>query len=187
MYHGKELKTCCISSRAQSIITLTQDLNLSTFSEMTVLENCLISMERKRRFSFALSTKKERERIAKYLGEFNENLVDKLNDPISSLSGGERQTVAFAMSLWSFPSLLLLDEHTSALDPYMAKKLMHLTHEKALQQGITTVMTTHQLDDALQYGNRLIIMRQGKIALDVRSSEKQKLTKNDLLSYYKEI
>ena len=182
--NGNDITEQPIHKRAQSIITLTQDLQLSTFSQLTILENCLIARLRNRRTSFAVSVKKQREEIRTYLGTYSGKLALALDESVSSLSGGERQTLALAMSLYEPPSLLLLDEHTSALDPAMATKLMGLTGEKAQKQAITTLMITHNLEDALSYGNRLIVMRHGRLIHDFRGADKEALTHADLLSYY---
>lgn len=173
-----------IHKRAQSIITLTQDLNLSTFSELTVLENCLIALYRKKRISLAISVKKKREQISSYLATYSSKLAQSLDEQITVLSGGERQTLALAMSLYQTPTLLLLDEHTSALDPLMANKLLHLTSEIARKHSVTTLMTTHNLEDALRYGNRLIVMQSGKVLRDFKEKEKKSLTKADLMNFY---
>ena len=181
---SKDITNQSIHQRAQSIITLTQDLNLSTFSQLTILENCLIALHRNQRVSLAISVKKKREQIRCYLATYSGKLIEALDEPVASLSGGERQTLALAMSLFKTPSLLLLDEHTSALDPAMAAKLMALTSKIAEEQAITTIMTTHNLHDALCYGNRLIVMRHGQILHDFKGQDKGALTQADLLTFY---
>lgn len=183
-FQDKNLLELSLPQRSQSIVTLTQDLNLSTFSDLSVLENCLIALQRNKTTSISFSSKEEQKKIKEQLHDYNPNLSEKLGVPVSTLSGGERQTLALAMNLWATPSLLLLDEHTSALDPHMAKKLMSLTHETARKQKITTLMATHNLEDALSYGTRLIVMSQGKIVLDVSNEEKRQLTRETLLSLY---
>ena len=183
-YEGKRLCKTALCRRARSIVTLTQDLGLSTFSDLSILENCLIAFSRNKRFSFLLTKKKMRPTIENYLKQFHTKLAERLDAIVSSLSGGERQTLAFAMSVYNCPSLLLLDEHTSALDPVMGSKLMQLTQQFVKTQQITTIMTTHNLEDALQYGNRLIVMNQGRIILDLAGAAKEQLTKETLLTYY---
>jgi putative tryptophan/tyrosine transport system ATP-binding protein len=173
-----------IHKRAQSITTLTQDLNLSTFSQLTILENCLIALHRTKRVSLSVSIRKKREEIRSYLAMYSGKLARALDEPVASLSGGERQTLALAMTLYKTPSILLLDEHTSALDPVMAAKLMSLSSKIAKEQAITTVMTTHNLDDALAYGNRLIVMHHGQLIHDFKEEEKRDLTRGDLLAFY---
>lgn len=184
-FEEKKLSAFSLSARARSIITLTQDLNLSTFSDLTVLQNCQIAFYRARSIPFFLSKAKERAKILEHLSLYSEKLSDRLDTPVSALSGGERQTLALAMSLSTEPKLLLLDEHTSALDPSMAQTLMALTDKMATSRGIATLMVTHHLSDALCYGNRLIAMSQGKIVLDASREEKDKLTYEDLLGIYK--
>ncbi|MES2198708.1 MAG: ATP-binding cassette domain-containing protein [Chlamydiota bacterium] len=184
LFQGKNLLERSLTQRSKSIVTLTQDLNLSTFSDLTVLENCLIALQRNKTTSLSFSSKKEQRKIKTHLHDYNPNLSKKLQAPVSTLSGGERQTLALAMNLWSTPSLLLLDEHTSALDPHMAKKLMHLTHETACRHQVTTLVATHNLEDALNYGTRLIAMSQGKIVVDIPYEEKKCLTREKLLTLY---
>ena len=183
-FQDKDLLNSSISRRSKSIITLTQDLNLSTFSDLTVLENCLIALCRTKSFSFFSNAKEKRMMIKEHLTFYNVDLCDKLYTQVSSLSGGERQTLALALSLWDHPKLLLLDEHTSALDPHKAKKLMDLTHEVVREKGITTFVVTHSLNDALLYGSRLIVLNRGVITLDVKGKDKKALTRQQLLSLY---
>ena len=173
-----------LSKRAKSIITLTQDLTMSTFSDLTLLENCLIALHRNARTAFSIPSKKEKKKVKLYLEEYAPNLCSKLELPISKLSGGERQTLALIMNLWSSPSLLLLDEHTSALDPIIAKKLMELTEKRVQQQKTTTLITTHNIEDALLYGTRIIAMKQGRVLRDIPYEEKKSLTKEEILSFY---
>lgn len=182
--NGQNISNKTIHQRAQSIVTLTQDLNLSTFSQLTVLENCLIAFQRNQKTSFAISVKQQRMQIYRYLYDYNPQLAKELDKPVQFLSGGERQTLALAMSLYHKPALLLLDEHTSALDPAMAKKVMELTFRITQEFSIPTMMTTHNLHDALSYGNRLIVMHQGQIIHDFNQSEKAGLSMKDLLALF---
>jgi putative ABC transport system ATP-binding protein len=181
---GKSILTKPVYTRAKSIITLSQDLSTSTFSNLSVLENCQIAMHRHKAPGLCLTKRKERDYIKSRLYDFQPSLCDKLEQTTSVLSGGERQALALAMSLWHTPSLLLLDEHTSALDPVMAEKIMELTHTITSQQKIATIMTTHRLEDALLYGNRLIALSQGNVLLDVSKEEKNALTHEKLLFLY---
>jgi putative ABC transport system ATP-binding protein len=178
-FKGVSLVNLPIHKRAKEIVTLTQDLNLTTFSHLSVLENCQVAASR------CQKGKINREKVIKTLEAYNPNLKDKLDEPVHLLSGGERQTLGLAMSVWCLPPLLLLDEHTSALDPLRACALMQLTHEVIANHQLTALMTTHNLDDALLYGNRVIALCRGKIILDVK--EKKELTKEKLLSIYQNV
>lgn len=183
-FEGSNITKQPIHKRAKSIVTLTQDLNLSTFSNLTVLENCLIALQRKKSTFFSAPLKNKKDTIESHLSRYSAKLVEKIDTLTSSLSGGERQTLALAMSLYTPPSLLLLDEHTSALDPAMASKLMEITSNATQDQCIPTVMTTHNIDHALSYGNRLIVMHKGQLLHDFKEEEKRNLTRNDLLGFY---
>lgn len=182
LLHGQSIVKKPIYKRARSIATLSQDLSISTFGHLTVLDNCKIAMHRYNTFS--LSRSQEKGKIAAYLSSFHPHLQEKLHQRTACLSGGERQALALAMALCHTPSFLLLDEHTSALDPGMAEKILHLTHTKIIEKKIPTIMTTHRLEDALLYGNRIIALDQGRVVLDVSKEEKRALTYEKLRSLY---
>lgn len=184
LLHNKSILKEPLHKRSKLIATLSQDLALSTFGHLTVLDNCQVALHRRKTPSFALPNAQEKENISFYLSNFHPRLKEKLYQKTSSLSGGERQALALAMALWNTPSLLLLDEHTSALDPAMAEKILELTHTKSMKQKIPTIMTTHRIEDALQYGNRVIALNQGQIILDVSKEEKSGLTHEKLRSLY---
>lgn len=177
---GRSLGKRSVHERSRSIVTLTQDLNLATFSDLTVFENCIIALHRTKTI-FSPFRRIDRENFfAAHLGRFHSSLPKRLHAKTGSLSGGERQILAFALTLFSKPKLLLLDEHTSALDPEMAEKLMEITDSSILENRTTALMTTHNLDHALRYGNRTIALKQGKIIMDTR----KKLSRTELLAFY---
>ena len=178
------LTTASLHHRSRSVSTLTQDINFSTFSDLTILENCVIALMRKHKTPRFLSKSKKRRLVYEHLAKYSSSLSKRLDTIVSHLSGGERQLLAFIISLWTNPQLLLLDEHTSALDPLMGKKLMELTNEVATGNQLTTLMISHDLNDALRYGNRLILMKDGKVVLDVKGTEKDSLTRNQLLTLF---
>lgn len=182
LLHGQSIVKKPIYKRAQSIATLSQDLSISTFGHLSVLDNCKIAMYRYNTFS--LSRSQEKAKISAYLSSFHPHLQEKLHQRTACLSGGERQALALAMALCHTPSFLLLDEHTSALDPGMAEKILHLTHTKIMEKKIPTIMTTHRLEDGLLYGNRIIALDQGRVVLDVSKEEKRALTYEKLRSLY---
>ena len=111
-------------------------------------------------------------------------LNERLNTFVGNLSGGQRQTLSFLMATIQWPKLLLLDEHTAALDPNTSRELLELNNKVVQQQKLTCVMITHQLKDTLKYGNRTIILNSGKVVLDVSGEKRQKLTEDDILQYF---
>lgn len=165
------------------IATVAQDINKGTIPEMTCLENMMLSNMRNRSASFNFYHKYEAEMIAK-LKELNIGLEVYINKPLSALSGGQRQIVATLMAISSSPEVLLLDEHTSALDPKTQKLLMNYTIKAVSKLHITTLMVTHKLEEAVLYGDRLIMMHKGEIVLDVRGEKKRALNVEDLFQFF---
>ena len=111
-------------------------------------------------------------------------MSDRLNTFAGSLSGGQRQTLSFLMATIQKPELLLLDEHTAALDPNTSHQLLELTNEVVEKENLTCIMITHQMKDALKYGNRTVILNDGKVVLDIKGEEREKLTEEDVLKYF---
>ena len=148
---------------------------------MTVAENIALASKRgEKRF---LKTAKNRENLKIYeelLKSLNLGLENKLNTEMAVLSGGQRQSIALLMATIKEPQLLLLDEHTAALDPKTQKLIMTLSKEKVEEKNITTLMITHNLQDALTYGNRMLLLHQGKIVRDFSQEEKSKLSVTDV-------
>ena len=184
LLRGENLLAQSVHKRAKSIATVVQDVMSSTFSNLSVLENCQIALHRHKTPIFSLKRSQEKQLIASRLQIFHPTLSQKLEQKTGSLSGGEKQALALAMALWMTPSLLLLDEHTSALDPMIATELMKLTHHLATEQKIPTIVTTHRIEDALCYGNRVIALKNGNIILDRANKDKQSLTKEEIFSIY---
>lgn len=173
-YSAKEFST--------RVITLTQNTHESLFSSLTILENYLLAKQRFESSLFSIRSKKEIDFLQTYLQEFNPNLPNKLNQIVDKLSGGEKQALALALSVLHTPEILLLDEHTSALDPKSAQHLMALTQKIITKHHITCMLTTHDLDIALQYGNRILALQHGKIHQVIDLDKKTRLTQHDLLS-----
>lgn len=165
------------------IASVSQDIYKGTISEMTLLENMVLSrlLKKKASFSFYRQQIEEIKIIVKELGIGLENYIES---PLKFLSGGQRQMIATLMAVTSKPQILLLDEHTSALDPSAQKLLMQYTSEAITKNKITSLMITHKLDDALLYGNRLIMLHQGEIVFDIKGKDKQELTINQLLDLF---
>lgn len=171
---GKEILSMPVHKIARSIATLTQDLQHSTFSELSVRMNINLALSRK--------SAKRIDNLADYVGSFNSMLASKLDIPCGHLSGGQRQSLALAMCFAHTPRVLLLDEHTSALDPKAANALMARTYEHVRKNNLTTLMITHSLDHAIQFGDRILVIVEGKIVEDKRGAEKASLTRDQLIN-----
>ena len=132
-------------------------------------------------------TKKKKEEFREKLKQLNMGLEKRLNDNVEQFSGGQRQALTLLMTVLSTPEILLLDEHTAALDPTNAAIVMELTKKFAQENNLTVMMVTHNMQQALDYGNRLLMMDGGEIIMDIKASEKQKLTLQDLADRFKQI
>ena len=129
-------------------------------------------------------TKKEKEMFKEKLQMLDLGLEDRMTSKVGLLSGGQRQALTLLMATLKKPSLLLLDEHTAALDPKTAKKVLDITEKIVARDNLTTMMVTHNMKDAINIGNRLIMMMEGKIILDIQGEEKKKLTVRNLLDQF---
>ena len=129
-------------------------------------------------------TKQERELYREKLKELGLGLEDRLQVKVGLLSGGQRQALTLLMASLRKPKLLLLDEHTAALDPATAAKVLELSDQIVSENNLTTLMITHNMTDAIRHGNRLIMMNEGRIILDIEGEEKKHLTKRDLLDKF---
>lgn len=165
------------------IATVVQDTNKGTIGEMTLLENMVLALTRGHKASFQFY-KKYKHDFIKMLQKLNIGLEDYIDKPMNSLSGGQKQMVATIMAIKSKPKILLLDEHTSALDPKTETKLMEYTSELVKDEKITTLMVTHKLNDAIKYGDRLIMLQNGSVVLDVSGKKKSLLKKDELLKLF---
>jgi putative ABC transport system ATP-binding protein len=163
------------------VAQVAQDVNLGTVPEMTLLENIALSEIKKPGLLFY---KRYRELVIKRLKELNIGLEKYIDQPLKMLSGGQRQMVATLMAINSGRKILLLDEHISALDPRMQTSLMEYTRKKIEEYGLTTIMITHKMDDAIKYGNRLIMVHQGRIVFDIKGKQKRTLKVQDLLTMF---
>lgn len=166
---------CCqVNARAAQV---TQDVHASTVAELTVLENLALRLTPAPRLAWYGRHRAQAYALLQELGLGLEALLDK---PMGVLSGGQRQVIATIMALHAGEKLLLLDEHTSALDPDVQQRLMRYTAEKVQQMGLTVLMITHSFADALRYGNRLLLLNQGRVAVDVAGTDKARLTQESL-------
>lgn len=173
-------------ARTKTLSRVFQDPKLGTAPRMTVAENLLLAERRgeKRRLRSRGLTIEKRAELVKIADQMGNGLAQRLDVATGQLSGGQRQALAFLMATEKRPELLLLDEHTAALDPKTSAQLMDLTDQQIRQQHLTAMMITHNLSDALAYGDRLLVMSNGKIAMDYTSEKKQALTLEELLTFF---
>ena len=171
--------------RAKYLGRVFQDPMMGTAKDMEIEENLALAMRRgKRRTLKWRISRAERERYREILKDLDLGLEDRLTASVGLLSGGQRQAVTLLMATLQTPRILLLDEHTAALDPKTAAKVLELTDRIVQRDNLTTLMITHNMKDAIAHGNRLIMMHEGRIIIDVRGEEKKKLTVEDLLAMF---
>ena len=174
--------------RAKYIGRVFQDPMMGTAPNMQIEENLALAYRRgkKRGLKWGV-TAAEREIYRAKLATLGLGLEDRLTAKVGLLSGGQRQALTLLMASLRRPKLLLLDEHTAALDPATAAKVLELSDKIVAENGLTAMMITHNMKDAIKHGNRLIMMNEGRIILDISGEEKQKLTKRDLMDKFAEI
>ena len=174
------------SKRAYDIGRLFQDTMKGTAPNMTIEENLALAYSRKAGKSFFAVNRQDREYFTELLRQLDLGLESRMKAKVGQLSGGQRQAVSLLMSTISQPKLLLLDEHTAALDPATAQKVLDITTRIVSEGRITTMMITHDMQAALTLGNRTIMMDDGKIIFDISGEERAKMTVEDLLECYHE-
>ncbi len=185
---GKDITKLNEYKRAKQIGRVFQDPKMGTCSNLTVLENFALADNKNKIFSLKGAISKKRTEYYKELvSRCNMGLEDRMNRPIGTLSGGQRQAIALVIAGMTKPDMLILDEHTAALDPKSSERIMELTNELVKQNNITAVMVTHNLRFATEYGNRMVMMHRGNIVLDKKGEEKQNTTVNDILGIFNEI
>ena len=174
--------------RAPYIGRVFQDPKMGTAADMQIEENLALARRRgqKRGLRWGV-TKAEREEYKEKLAILRLGLEDRMTTKVGLLSGGQRQAITLLMAVLMKPKLLLLDEHTAALDPATAAKVLETTDHLVQENNLTTLMITHNMKDAIEHGNRLIMMNEGRIIYDVSGEEKQKLTREDLLQKFSDI
>ena len=171
--------------RAKYIGRVFQDPRMGTASDMWLEENLAIANRRGkfRGLNWAISGK-ERKEFKEMLAKLDLGLENRLTTKVGLLSGGQRQAVTLLMAVMNHPKLLLLDEHTAALDPKTAKNVLELSDKFIEENHLTALMVTHNMRDAIAHGNRLIMMNEGRIILDVSGEEKKNLTVEELLAEF---
>ncbi|AFT82358.1 ATP-binding cassette domain-containing protein [Leuconostoc carnosum] len=186
LHHDKNIAHETAVKRTDYLARVFQDPKMGTAPRMTVAENLLLAEKRgsKRTLRNRGLTQDKLTQYADITKVMGNNLDSHLNTATGDLSGGQRQALSFLMATRVKPELLLLDEHTAALDPKTSEQLMHATNDQVETHHLTALMITHNLADALKYGNRLIILNAGNIVLDVRDDEKQALDESQILKYF---
>ena len=174
--------------RAKFIGRVFQDPMMGTAPTMQIEENLALAARRGQRRGLGWGiTKAERAKYRDLLADLDLGLEDRLTSKVGLLSGGQRQALTLLMASLKRPKLLLLDEHTAALDPKTAAKVLDATERIVGRDHLTTLMITHNMKDAIVHGNRLIMMYDGKIVIDVSGEEKKKLTVPDLLALFNKV
>ena len=184
-FDGKDIQRQSHSARAAMIARVYQDPNFGVCPELTIAENMALAYSRGkiRGLQWAIR-KKDIAFFKEKLAEFELGLENMLRKKASLLSGGQRQVVTLLMATLQKPKLLLLDEHTAALDPKIAKQVMGITKTLVEEQKITTMMISHNMSDAINYGDRLIMLSGGEIILDVSGEEKRSLRPAELVTKF---
>jgi len=173
--------------RAGLIGRVFQDPNFGTIGDISIEENLAIALRRGEKRTLRWALKKENlKRYQEHLSSLNLGLEGRMKEKMSSLSGGQRQAVTLLMATLKKPKLLLLDEHTAALDPKTSIKILQLTDTLIKENSLTALMITHNLKDALKYGNRLIMLQEGRIIADFSKEEKEHLSVEDLYKKFDE-
>ena len=159
-----------------------------TTATMEIQENLALAARRGQRRGLKWGiTKREKMQFHELLAKLDLGLEDRMTSKVGLLSGGQRQAITLLMATLKRPRILLLDEHTAALDPKTAAKVLALSDQIIEENHLTAMMVTHNMRDAIVHGNRLIMMNEGKIILDIRGEEKKKITVEDLLRKFEEI
>ena len=174
--------------RSKVISRVFQDPTLGTSPSMTILENLSMAINKGKRFNLSMGvSKKDIPRFKEILSKLSLGLENMMDTKVGMLSGGQRQALALVMATISDPKLLLLDEHTAALDPKTSERIVALTEKIVSDKKITTLMVTHNLHHAIEQGNRLLMLHQGNIVLDISGDEKKNLTIEKLLSCFEKV
>lgn len=184
---GENISALPEHKRAPYLGRVFQDPRMGTVSDMEIVENLAIAARRGDRRGLSWGVKKsERIKYREMLARFDLGLEDRMSTKVGLLSGGQRQAITLLMATLKKPKVLLLDEHTAALDPKTAAKVLELSDEIIEENHLTALMVTHNMKDAITHGNRLIMMADGKIILDISGEEKKALTVDVLLKKFEE-
>ena len=185
---GEDITALPEHKRAKYIGRVFQDPMMGTAPNMQMEENLALAMRRGQRRGLRWGvTKAERQEYREKLKTLGLGLEDRMTVKVGLLSGGQRQALTLLMASLRKPKLLLLDEHTAALDPATAAKVLELSDQIVAENGLTALMITHNMTDAIKHGNRLIMMDQGRIILDIEGEDKKHLTKKDLMDKFAQV
>ena len=184
---GKDITSLPDFKRSKDIGRLFQDPLKGTAPNMTIEENLALAYLRANHATspFSMISKKDRAEFREKLSMLGLGLEDRMNQPVGLLSGGQRQALTLLMATLVTPKILLLDEHTAALDPGTAEVVLELTKKIVAENNITCLMITHNLASSLDLGNRTMMMQNGRIVLDLKNEQRQGLTPDDLLKLFR--
>lgn len=185
LFDGEDVTNYAPTKRSHLIARVFQDPLKGTCGELTVEENLALALRRGQNRGLTKAiTKDIRDQLGHQLSRLHLGIEKRLRDPIGSLSGGQRQAISLIMAVISPSKILLLDEHTAALDPRTAAFIIELTKDIVGLKKLTTLMVTHSMNQALEVGDRTIMLADGKIVFDVKGAERKKLTPHDLLGEF---
>ena len=185
---GEDISRLSEPKRAKYLGRVFQDPMRGTAADMQIEENLALAKRRGERRTLRWGiTRAEREEYAELLKKLDLGLETRMQAKVGLLSGGQRQALTLLMATLTNPRVLLLDEHTAALDPKTAAKVLDLTEQIVTERKLTTLMVTHNMNDAIRLGNRLIMMHEGRVIYDVAGDEKRALTVPDLLQKFEEV
>lgn len=188
LMNGEDITTKKEFKRNQKIGRVYQNPAMGTCPTMTILENMSLADNKGKKFGLGFGTNKKRiDYYRELLSQLGLGLEDMMGSKVGSLSGGQRQAMALLMTTMAPIEILILDEHTAALDPKTAELIMELTGKVVKEKKLTTIMVTHNLRYAVEYGNRILMMHQGHAVLDKAGEEKAKLVVDDLLDQFNQI
>jgi putative ABC transport system ATP-binding protein len=188
LFDGRDISKQPEHVRSRSIGRVFQDPRAGTAPSMSIEDNLAMALMRSSRSGLRRAvTKRRREIMRAQLSRLGMGLEDRLRAQVLKLSGGQRQAMSLLMATVAEPGLLLLDEHTAALDPKVAATIMQLTGALVTERRLTTLMVTHNMEIALRYGDRLIMMHAGRVVLDLDHDEKRGVTVSDLVAKFHEV
>ena len=183
-FENENITHLSVEKRAAWIGYVYQDPRIGTCESLTIEENLPFAMQRGEQRGLALAVNQSlRNHFRTILADLDTGLEDRLKERVAMLSGGQRQVLSLVMATLKPPKLLLLDEHTAALDPKMARSILALTERLVKLHQLTTFMVTHNMSHALEMGNRTLLMQQGKIVHDLSQAEKNRLSPTELMNY----